>query len=286
MRIAYIISAFKQPDQLVRLVRRLNTATTTFFIHVDRKSSDEVYDRTLTGTQQFPNVTFLKRYRCYWGGFGHVQASIEGIKEIIERNIQYDYVILLTGQDYPIKTNHQIQEFFEANHGRSFMDHFPLPREEWECGGLQRVQLWHFRWHDRHFVFPRNPEGIVHRKFPRDFQIFGGSSYWCLTKECIEYIYQFIKTNPGFVNFFKYVDVPDEIFFHTIVMNSLHAQRVVNDDMRYIDWKDPGAGSPAILGKEDLEKLATSPKLFARKFDERVDSEVLDLIDQEILCIA
>lgn len=284
MRIAYIISAFKQPEQLVRLILRLNTDTATFFIHIDRKSAQEVYDRALAGTLQLPNVTFLKRYRCYWGGFGHVQATMEGIKEIIKRNIQYDYVILLTGQDYPIKTNRQIQDFFDANRGRLFINHFALPTEEWEGGGLQRVQLWHFRWHHRHYAFPRNPEGNLRRRFPRGFRVFGGSSYWCLTKECIEYIYQFLNLHPGFVKFFQYVDVPDEIFFQTIVMNSPYAQNVVNDDMRYIDWKCPEASSPGLLGKDDLRKLIASPKLFARKFDESVDSEILDLIDQEILC--
>lgn len=283
MRIAYIISAFKQPEQLVRLILRLNSDTATFFIHMDRKSGDEVYDRALAGTRQLPNVTFLKRYRCYWGGFGHVQATMEGIKEIIKRNIQCDYVILLTGQDYPIKTNRQIQDFLDANRGRLFLDHFALPTAEWENGGLQRVQLWHFRWHNHHYAFPRNPTGILRRRFPRGFRIFGGSSYWCLTKECIEYIDRFLNRNPGFVNFFQYVDVPDEIFFQTIVMNSPYAQCVVNDDMRYIDWKDLQAGSPAVLGREDLGKLAASPKLFARKFDVSVDREILDLIDHEIL---
>lgn len=94
-----------------------------------------------------------------------------------------------------------------------------------------------------------------------------------------------MNANPNFVNFFKYVDVPDEIFFQTIVMNSPYAQCVVNDNMRYIDWKDWDAGSPAVLGREDLGKLAASPKLFARKFDESVDPEVLELIDEKILSV-
>jgi hypothetical protein len=123
----------------------------------------------------------------------------------------------------------------------------------------------------------------IKRKFPEGFRPFGGSSYWCLPRECIQYIYDLTIQQRAFVEFFKYVDVPDEIFFQTIVLNSPFREMAVNDDLRYIDWKDPEAGSPGILLTSDFENLVASPKLFARKFDVRVDPEILDLIDQRIL---
>lgn len=79
------------------------------------------------------------------------------------------------------------------------------------------------------------------------------------------------------------MDVPDEIFFQTILLNSSLASDIVNDDMRYIEWKDPNSGSPSVLDMNDFPGLANSPKLFARKFDEEVDVEILDRIDHEIL---
>jgi len=38
MKIAYIILAHKNPDQIKRLVLRLNTEGTSFFIHIDKKA--------------------------------------------------------------------------------------------------------------------------------------------------------------------------------------------------------------------------------------------------------
>ncbi len=105
MQISYIISAYKLPRQLVRLVTRLNTDSASFYLHIDRKSGDEVYDAMVRGLGRLPNVHFLKRHTCYWGGFGHVAATLEGIKSITRPGSEFDYVILLTGQDYPIKTN-------------------------------------------------------------------------------------------------------------------------------------------------------------------------------------
>jgi len=282
MRIAYIISAYKYPSQLIRLISRLNLDSANFFVHVDKRTALEVYQEMVDGTKHLANVFFLKRYRCYWGGFGHVQATIEGINEIINRNIPFHYAVLLTGQDYPIKTNEQIREYLRESNGKSFLNYFPLPNDEWEGGGMQRVEQWHVRLFNHHYIFPKNRNFFVKRKFLQGYQPYGGSSYWCLSSECIAYIHRFIKTNRGFINYFRYVDVPDEMIFQTILINSPLAESIVNDDLRYIDWKVLNAGSPAVLDKNDFECLARSSKLFARKFDMNVDAEVLDLIDQEI----
>jgi hypothetical protein len=282
MRIAYIISAYKYPEQLIRLITRLHSDSASFFVHVDKKTALEVYEKIVDGTKHLENVFFLKRYRCYWGGFGHVQATIEGINEIIKKNIPFDYAVLLTGQDYPIKTNEQIRKFLRQSHGKSFMDYFPLPSDHWEGGGMQRIELWHVRLFNRHYIFPKSRDFLFKRKFPKGFQPYGGSSYWCLSKECIAYIHNFINNNRRFVNFYRFVDVPDEVIFQTILINSPLAVNIVNDDLRFINWKDVDAGSPAVFVKNDFESLASSLKLFARKFDVNVDPEVLDLIDREI----
>ena len=102
VEIAYIISAYKYPEQLTRLVSRLNTGGVHFFIHVDKKTENGIYLQAANALSQFPNVYFLKRHRCYWGGFGHVRASLKGIAAVAARKLPVDYLILLTGQDYPI----------------------------------------------------------------------------------------------------------------------------------------------------------------------------------------
>src|SRR6266498_4447774 len=108
MQIAYIISAYKNPAQLVRLVRRLNHPGHSFLIHVDLNAPAEVYQEMRAPLSGIANVYFLERHVCYWGDFGHVQATLKGIAELYRRAIAFDYVILLTGQDYPLRTNHII----------------------------------------------------------------------------------------------------------------------------------------------------------------------------------
>jgi hypothetical protein len=92
-----------------------------------------------------------------------------------------------------------------------------------------------------------------------------------------------MNQNRRFVNFFKYVFIPDEIFFQTIILNSPFKENVIDNDLRCIDWSGRGGFRPTIWCKDDLEELSKSAALFARKFDTNVDPDILDLIDQKIL---
>jgi hypothetical protein len=145
-------------------------------------------------------------------------------------------------------------------------------------GGLDRLEYWwNVRIFHKNFNFTR-----VKRKLPEGFKPFRGSSYWCFSRECAEYINNFIDNNKNFVNFFKNVYIPDEIFFQTILMNSPLKEKIINNDLLYTDWSSNGA-SPDILCKRHFQELTQSSCLFARKFDETQDSEILDLIDKHIL---
>jgi len=268
---------------LRRLLRSLRTEPSSFFLHVDRKSDTCVFEQIADELRDIPNVQFLKRHACYWGGFGHVAATLEGINVLSHSRSDFDYAVLLTGQDYPIKSPSQIAAFFQEHQGKLFLDNFSLPSDEWTNGGMDRVRFWYLRLFQRPVRFPPAPSPLPRRTPPKGLKLFGGSSYWCLTRECVEYVSQFVSERHNVVRYFRYVDVPDELFFQTIVMNSPFRDAVINDNLRYIDWKDPDAGSPAVLTKADFPALATSSKLFARKFDIGVDARVLDLIDEELL---
>lgn len=284
MNLAYIISAYKLPEQLVRLVSRLNTDSSHFLIHVDQKSDDGVFDPIATSLEPLSNVHLLERHRCDYGGFGHVRATLKGIAELFRLGLPFDYVILLTGQDYPIKPNERIAEFFREHRGHSFLQYFSLPSDNWTGGGTERFESWHVRLRGRHVRFPRrSARSVLRRRIPGGLRPFGGSPYWCLSRACIEYVSAFVGKSPSYVRFFRFVDVPDEIFFQTILLNSPLRDELVNDDLRHVEWRDPAvAGGPAVLGSGDFDRIASSPNLFARKFDVTVDAEVLDMIDARI----
>lgn len=284
LKIAYLILAYKIPEQTIRLVRKLNAGNVAFFIHMDKKTDDSIYWEVVNRLSAFPNVHFVARQVCYWGHFSTVQAVIQGMLEIIDSGNEFDYVITLSGQDYPLLPNELITRTFEKNKGLEFMEHFSLPCH-WPQRGMDRIEGWYV------ISPPNDPNGTVvrkegpKRKFPKGFTPFGGSGWYCLTGDCVKYIYSFVEKNSEFVDFFRYVLVPEEIFFHTIVLNSPFKDKVVNEDLRYIEWP-PNASNPRIFVKDDFPRIIKPFKLFVRKFDITVDAEILDMIDYYIKTIA
>jgi hypothetical protein len=275
VRIAYVVSAYKNPDHLARLIRRLHTGSgTSFLVHVDRKTDDATFRAMLAGVADLEGIRFLPRHACHWGDFGHVRASLKGIRELAHRADEPDYVILLSGQDYPIKSNTFIRDFLERAEGRSFFLHFPLPTENWSRGGLDRFRDWHIRYRGLHLRLP------LRRRLPDGLRPWGGSAYWIVSRSALRTIVDFLEANPGYERFFKHVDIPDELFFQTILLNGPEAERCVDFRLHYTEWsRDP---APAILVEDDFPHLLDSSCLFARKFDAAIDAEILDLIDERL----
>jgi hypothetical protein len=305
MKIAYVISAYKYPVQLIRLIRALNTPNAIFMVHVDKKANFNDYRAMVDGVGSLPNVTFLRRHKCYWGEFGHVLATLRGIETLIENSINCDYVMLLTGQDYPIKPPVQIERYLDLHRGKEFIEYRPITfhgqaRRD-ASSPDERVAFYiengHLRILGRHFWVPRASirfewsakplfyimaRSFINGGFPQGYQPFVGSSYWCLTRECVTYVNAFVRENPDFIGFFKHSFIPDEMFFQTIILNSPFKNKVVNDNVRCIDWSQ-GGSNPRIWCKQDIEILKRSNGLIARKFDHTVDSEIIDLIDAQLL---
>lgn len=274
-RIAYIVSAYKLPAQLERLLRRLAAPDVCFAVHVDRKTRRAVYEEMIARTRDL-DIVFLPRHVSHWGGFGHVRATLKGIEHLMSDSVPFDYAILLTGQDYPLRSPAAIASFLADSGERSFMNHWRLPYAPWgDRGGLDRIQDWHVITYLRlHLTLP------LRRRLPLGLTPYGGGAYWCLTKRVVDYVHGFVTANPAYVRFFEHVFVPDELFFQTIVMNSSLRDSVENENLRYIEWSRKPA--PAVLVQDDLPALLSSLKLFARKFDEQIDSSVLDAIDAHV----
>jgi hypothetical protein len=276
MNVAYIVSAYKLPDQLVRLVHRLRTEGTHFVVHVDRKTDRRVYGQMVRGVEELGCVDFVPRHVCHWGAFGHVRATLKGIDRLYADGISFDYAVLLTGQDYPICPAAVIERRLAESDGCSFMNSWDVPHAGWSGhGGLDRIERWHLvgRRH-LHVSLP------LSRRAPAGLTPFGGGPYWCLARRVVDYVQAFVHEHPEVVSFFEHVWIPDELFFQTIVMSSPLRDTVVNDNLRFIDWSREPA--PAILRRDDLESIVASGKLFARKFDATIDSEILDELDRRI----
>jgi len=296
VKIAYIILAYNLPDQLVRLVNQLDYKGVNFYIHVDKRAKPEDFDHVYSHLSCRPNVFFLRRLSTPWGKIGCVKAMLAGINQIVESNVDFDFAINLSGQDYPIKSNQQIQDALQRGRQNSFMKYYSIPyknhpqMEEW----ILYRHYYFARWH---ISFPKanmfespilnrlwNPLAArikVRYPLPPEMDPYYGSAYWCLNREAVMYVSNFLKKQKDYVKRFSHVQFPDEFFFQTTLVNSPLKDNIVNENFRHIDFSAKKA-HPKVIISDDLQTLLSSTKLFARKFDMTCDYHILDLLDERI----
>ncbi|UPT65617.1 MAG: hypothetical protein M0D57_13865 [Sphingobacteriales bacterium JAD_PAG50586_3] len=158
MRLAYIITCHKNIEQVCRLIDRLNNNDSTIVIHASKTSEPGFFEglkQIIAGNAKYANVFFCKREDGTHNSFGIVKGVINGLTFLFKNNIQFDYVSLISGQDYPIKSNTEITEFFIKNNGKQFLDFFPLsPRlyNDYDYDNSWGLNRQHYRIDRYHFV--------------------------------------------------------------------------------------------------------------------------------------
>lgn len=279
-RIAHIIMAHKEPEQLERLIKRLSHPQFDFFIHVDRNTNIEEF----SFLERIPCVTFIEnRNPCNWGGYSFVHAITNSIAEVLRKNSQYAFFNLLSAQDYPIKDSNYIYKYYLKHDGFSFVSYDESNNTEWWQKASSRYERFHFtdvKIRGKYVLQRLLNQVLPKRKFPLSLNPYGAavSSWWTITSECAAYIVDFLEHHPELVKFMKYTWGADEFLYSTIIMNSEFSDKVINDNLRFIEWERDSA-HPRILKGSDYDALLRSKKLFARKFDMKIDSSILDMLD-------
>jgi len=283
MKFAYLILAHKNPEQVSRLVKAIADEHVYIFIHIDRKSHLGVFEDNLDG---LPNVIFCdEQKKVSWGGFGMIESTIELMRTMYAGEAKPDYVHLLSGQDFPLKSNAEILKFFKENKGKNFLETYTIPSPLLYEQGLIRIR---YKWFIEDEGYQRasqlvdiQKERNMIRPFFDDVQPYNGSQWWSLTNDCVRWLFETCRPGHRFYNFYKYTLVPDEMLFQTMLKNSDWNDSIVDDNMRCINWKD-GPEYPRIWRNADFDRLIGSGKLFARKFDENVDDEIINKLEKHI----
>jgi hypothetical protein len=304
VRIAYLILAHTDPLQLHRLVSALDGEHAEFFIHIDGKVDMGPFAATLAHRT---NVKFIqRRLRVTWGGFSQVEAVLALMREALVFESACDYLILLSGLDYPIKSNRFILRYLGESNGREFINYISIrehPFLEWKINMiwpneiLAINRLLH-RCRRLKLLGTLQTFFLGRRGFPSGFEPYVGATWWALTRDCVEYVVRFVEGNQRFVQFYRLTHAPDEAFFHTILLNSGYAERT-NRKVEYVSW--PGTphrvavrgdlityfrvtkGHADVLDEGDFGILEKSSCLFARKFRSGRSLRLIEQIDRKLL---
>lgn len=271
MKQALLITAYKNFNHLKDILDYFSSENFLFYIHIDKKSSISTSEyRSLKRLQ----LKFIStQYKVNWGGFNHLKAILLLADEAV-KNKEIGFFHLISGQDFPVKKLEYFDRFFDKN--KDYLEFFPLPNEDWNNGGydrLERYNLHNIINYKRYSIiieqFNRLQAKLnIKRKISTDLpKLYGGSTWWSLTRSTLQYVIDYTSKDKTFLNRLNFSFCSEEIYFQTVIMNSVYSKNVENDNLRYIDWDSDAIYKPAILKGENSMQLIKSSCLFARKFE-------------------
>jgi hypothetical protein len=302
MKLAFIILAHDRPDQLAQLLAVLRHSDARAYLHLDRRVPLAPFARALADAD-VGDIALLPRHATPWASPQLVDAALEGLGRGVADGC--DYLLLLSGHDFPLFPVEEIVAFAEEAGSRSYVEHFPLPDPRWRLSGRDRTDFYTYTVRDRRETcFPRgedmswlNRKGRLlnemlrlrtlskpPRRFPAYARAFGGSQWWNLSRTAAEHVLAFLDEHPDYRRYHEHTLAPDEIFFQSILAGTGFAERaeVVDDSLRFMRWH-PDESHPRVLTVDDLSAMLDSGALFARKFDPAVDEYVLARLTERVI---
>lgn len=279
MKHAYCIIAHGYWTTLQRLVNCLDDERNDIYIHVDMKSYNGYLTYIKGVNCRHSTLKVFSKLDVRWSDVSQVEAELLLFRAVLNSNITYSRIHLMSGQDLPIKPIDELIDFFERNNNIEFIS------SRCESRFLRRLKYHHF------FVRVRrkNKAFEISRKILVALQMIIGinrlgncdlhfrfGANWCsLTQEAVRYI---MEMYPHYSNVFKRTTSSDELYKQMLLDKAVDKFTVSpHGDLRYVCFPK-GKSSPKVLTLEDYERIMTSGCLFARKFDYDRQSEVVDKI--------
>ena len=284
IKIAYIVLCHKNAGQINKMIKKLDSKNCDFFLHIDKKSSIE--EDIIKNNHIFvlPND---KRIDVKWGDISMIDATVNLMESVFTSKIKYDYIWLISGQDFPLKSSQEIINFLEKNKGKNFIE---INKFERENTIKKRYELYFPNWMRSKNFFVRclkmgyinialHLGTLLDRKNILNVDFYYGSKWWTLTYECAKEIYD-ILLKGEYIDYYKGSLVPDESIFQTIYMNSRFKDKYY-DKLTYVNWKGQ-INHPKTFTIEDCDELEKVNYLMARKFDEDFDDKIINKLYDEL----
>ena len=108
---AFLIMAHSDFGALEKLLSALDDVRNDIYLHVDKKSPNVDCDR-LRYCVKKAGLFFAKRRNIYWGHSSVVKCEIS-LLEMATAREHYHYYHLLSGVDFPLKSQDYIHDFFK-----------------------------------------------------------------------------------------------------------------------------------------------------------------------------
>lgn len=308
MKVCYLIQSHKNPEQIARLVRVIKKMSSMDFVLISHDFTSCDHVKTLVQDLAGVEVISCKNER---GDFSLVQSYLDAVHWLFSHNIKFDWIINLSGQDYPTQPLTLFKKSFAETAYDGYFKYFEVLSEQSPWGiknGFLRYFYQYFRlsgllspWQrgllkplvflvnnvqpffkvDTSYGFMVGFSASI-SPFNENFLCYGGSYWKILSRKCVEFLYNFSNEHPELISYFSKTLISDESFIQSILLNSKKFN-FCNYNYWHVDFLDSQHGHPSVLTSKDFSVLSNDDVYFARKFDMVQDSKILDMLDARIL---
>ncbi len=306
--IAAMIMCHKNLKQVQRLVQALSHPEVDIFIHIDSKCTENYLITRLDSG----NIYFVKdRISGYLDDRSLIDITLSMItlakSEEEKKSKHYEYFMLFSGQDYPIRNISFIVD--------SLHDAYPTPFIDCNGGGksnpvirskfgkrsfvlkLRFYATHKLKWIPRFFIragiwmitkmlFALHLSDYYYFE-KHNIELYCGSAWWILPDIIIDFVLN--EMEQPYVDRLLKADTPEETFFQILSKRSPLKELVRVKDQKekqasktwayFHDVDKPMVKHPYTFTKNEYKKLIESDYWFGRKFDTNIDSEIMDMLD-------
>lgn len=299
-RVAYLVMSHAHPHQVLRLARSLRAgspAAPVVIHHDDRQSClDEAALDALGGVQLVRPPTAVS-----WGWASQLDMVLRCFGWLLDR-VTFDWMVLLSGQDYPIRPLAEIERDLTAGPYDGYVEGVKVAPPPWTRGHVDQFSRRYFyRYRSIREPGPRlrravtaarpvlvlrdMPWGVLLGRrcavpFSPVLTCRRGSDWLSLSRRAVEAVLGAARSRPELLRHYRRTILPTESFPQT-VLHAAPGLRLSTDTRRFTSWTH-GSAHPDVLRLADLERILTSGADFARKFDIMVDHGVMDELDRVV----
>ncbi|KAM9590203.1 beta-1,3-galactosyl-O-glycosyl-glycoprotein beta-1,6-N-acetylglucosaminyltransferase 7-like isoform 1-T4 [Trichechus inunguis] len=276
--LAYIITTDNELAASVRLLRAIYVPQNVYCIHVDEKAPKKYKTAVQTLVNCFENIFISSKVAS--AGFTRLQADINCMKDLVHSKFQWNYVINLCGQDFPIRTNKEIIHYLRSKwNGKNITP------------GVIQPPSTKFNTNQSHSKF--TPEANIYispnkrfkEKPPHNLTVYFGSAYYVLTRKFVEFVLTDIRAK-DLLQWCKDIQSPEQHYWVTLNRVKDAPGATANagweGHVRAIKWKHEEGNAHdgckghyvqdiCVYGLGDLPWIIQSPSLFAHKFESSTD---------------